>query len=292
MENEEQNYLAQVDPYLVSPKAFHLEMPLYHELDLSNGTVLENVFDLMAYSGTIDAYCIWCDKESVFDTTQHLNLDDLPGYQKYQRLEYWKKGHKDGFSRITHRCSRDANHQYYIYYFKEGDLFLKIGQWPSTADFQIPQAEKYRKLLTEEQYKEFTRGIGLAAHGVGIGSFVYMRRIFEDLIEDAHMQTQSAQKDFPNDAYAKAKMDERIQLVKDFLPRFLAENRKLYAILSKGIHDLSEEECLQYFEAVKVGIEQILDEKIIQKEKAEKAAKAREAIQKVHGEITNEHKKQ
>ena len=57
--------------------------------------------------------------------------------------------------------------------------------------------------------------------------------------------------------------------------------------MSKGIHDLSEEECLQYFETVKIGIEQILDEKIIKKEKAEKAAKAREAIQKAHGNIAN-----
>jgi len=36
---------------------------------------------------------------------------------------------------------------------------------------------------------------------------------------------------------------------------------------------------------VKIGIEQILDEKIIQKEKADKAIRAREAIQKVHGKI-------
>ena len=76
-------------------------------------------------------------------------------------------------------------------------------------------------------------------------------------------------------------------MVENYLPEFLVENRSLYAILSKGIHDLSEDECLKYFETVKIGIEQILDEKIIQKEKAEKAAKAREAIQKAHGNLTN-----
>ena len=38
---------------------------------------------------------------------------------------------------------------------------------------------------------------------------------------------------------------------------------------------------------MKIGIEQILDEKIIKKEKADKALKAREAIQKAHGKINN-----
>ncbi|MEK7663823.1 MAG: hypothetical protein AAB340_00010 [Patescibacteria group bacterium] len=155
------------------------------------------------------------------------------------------------------------------------------------ADFQIPQVEKYRKILGEEEYKEFTRGIGIAAHSVGIGSFVYLRRVFENLIEEAHAKAKAENTDFPNEEYLKARMDDKIKMVKDYLPEFLVENRNLYAILSKGIHDLTEDEYLQYFETVKIGIEQILDEKIIQKEKAEKAAKAREAIQKAHGKIAN-----
>jgi len=83
------------------------------------------------------------------------------------------------------------------------------------------------------------------------------------------------------------KMDKKIEIVQNYLPKFLVENRSLYSILSKGVHELDEEECLQYFESVKIGIEQILDEKIIQKEKVEKAAKARKAIQKVHRELAS-----
>jgi transcriptional regulator of heat shock response len=148
----------------------------------------------------------------------------------------------------------------------------------------MPQAEKYRKILGSTQYKEFTRGIGLAAHGVGIGSFVYLRRIFENLIEESHIKAQEDEA-FAEDEYVRARMDDKIKIVSEYLPEFLVENRSLYSILSRGIHELTEQECLQYFEAVKLGIEQILDEKIIQKEKGEKAAKAREAIQKVHDTI-------
>jgi hypothetical protein len=114
-----------------------------------------------------------------------------------------------------------------------------------------------------------------------------LRRIFENLIEEAHEKTVVENKEFSNDEYIKAKMDEKIKMVKDYLPEFLVENRSLYSILSKGIHDLTEDECLQYFETVKIGIEQILDEKIIQKEKELKAEKARKAIQNAHGNLTN-----
>lgn len=281
--SEEQNINFQVDPYLESPKKFHLEMPLYHGFDLSIGAVAEKVYECISYYGTIDAYCIWCEKESVFDTEERIHTTP---YQRQTELDAWIRS-GGGFSRVVHSCTRVKNHNYYAYYFKEGNFFTKIGQFPSVADFQIPQAEKYRKILGEEQYKEFTRGIGLAAHGVGIGSFVYLRRVFENLIEEAHEKARLENKEFSNGEYLKARMDDKIKIVKDHLPEFLVENRNLYAILSTGVHDLTENECLQYFETVKIGIEQILDEKIIKKEKAEKAAKAREAIQKAHGKLTN-----
>lgn len=274
-----------LDPYLESPKIFNLEMPLYHNFDLSVGTVAEKIYNYLSYNDTIDAYCIWCEKESVFNITKKIFGFPDSSRSEFSGFQAWlKRG--DMFDRIIYQCTREKDHSYYIYYLKEGMLFTKIGQWPSSADLQIPQAEKYRKILGEDQYKEFIRGIGIAAYGVGIGSFVYLRRIFENLIEEARVKAQDSINNFPDDEYQESKMDKKIKILKDYLPEFLVENRILYSILSKGIHELSEKECLRYFEPVKIGIEQILDEKIVQKEKLEKAAKAREAIQKVHRELT------
>jgi hypothetical protein len=275
---EEQNIEVQPDPYLESPKAFHLEMPPYHNFDLSTKSISNKIFEILSNEETIDAYCIWCEKEGVFRAYNYLS-DNVS-------VPYWTTRH-DGLIKIEYRCTRNDSHAYHTYYFKAGNFLTKVGQFPSVADFQIPQVESYRKILDEEQYKEFTRGIGLSAHGVGIGSFVYLRRVFENLIEEAHVKAQSEDKGFSDQNYMKARMDDKIQMVKDYLPEFLVENRTLYAIMSKGIHDLSEDECLQYFETVKIGIEQILDEKITAKEKADKAKKAREAIQKTHGKISN-----
>jgi len=269
----------QPDLYLESPKVFHLEMPLYRSYDLLIGSVKEKIYELMTFSGTIDAYCVWCKKDSVFESSSSSRWV----------FEQWLSQIEDDLQKFSWSCAHNSNHRYRSYYFtpKGSNTFQKVGQFPSVADFQIPQVGKYRKILGEDQYKEFTRGIGVAAHGVGIGSFVYLRRVFENLIEEAYTKAQAENKEFKKGEYQKAKMDEKIKMVKNYLPEFLVENRSLYAILSKGIHDLSEDECLQYFETVKIGIEQVLDEKIIQKEKVEKAQKAREAIQKAHGNLTN-----
>jgi len=281
MPNEEEQLLntaEQEDAHLQSPKVFHLEMPLYRDFDLSIKSIERKIYDLLSNRETIDAYCIWCGKEGVFKAYDYLS-DNVS-------VPRWTT-RNNGLITIEYQCTRNNSHAYHSYYFKSGNFFTKVGQFPSVADFQIPQSEKYRKILEDEQYKELTKGIGLSAHGVGIGSFVYLRRVFENLIEEAHIKAQEGVGDFSEENYIKARMDEKIKMVKDYLPEFLVENRNLYAILSKGIHELGEDECLQYFETVKIGIEQILDEKIIQKEKAEKAIKAREAIQKVHGKINN-----
>jgi len=260
------------DKYLNSPKEFHLQMPLYHVIDISDEKTAYEVYELLSYSGTLDAYCIWCKKDSVFEAEEY-NSETLITWEVL-----------DKFDRIVYKCTRDNSHKYYSYFLKRDKSFQKIGQFPSVADFQIPQAEKYRNILGKEKYKELTRGIGLAAHGVGIGSFVYLRRIFEQLIEEAHKE--AGKKRFPEKKYSKSRMDEKIKLLEDYLPKFLVENRSLYTILSKGIHELDESECLEYFDAVRIGIEQILDEKIVQQEKEKKAKEAKEAVQTVSQKIS------
>ncbi len=81
-------------------------------------------------------------------------------------------------------------------------------------------------------------------------------------------------------------MTEKIALLSDHLPVFLVENRSLYGILSKGVHDLTEEECLSFFPAVKVAIELILDDKLEQMERDRKVKKAKAAINTIASSIT------
>ncbi len=50
-------------------------------------------------------------------------------------------------------------------------------------------------------------------------------------------------------------------MLKKYLPELIVTNRKLYSVLSIGIHRLTEELCDQVFEPVRNGIYAMLEEK-------------------------------
>lgn len=177
-------------------------------------------------------------------------------------------------------CTHDNSHVFKFSYMlqKEGTYpneFLtltKIGQYPSIKDLNVEHIKSYQKLL--KQYKrEYTTALGLYSAGVGIGSFVYLRRIIEFLLETAFSKAEKDRK-ITKEKYKKERVNERIKLLKDYLPPFMVENTIIYGVLSKGIHELSEEECKDMFPILKNCIELILDEEnaIQQKEKKEREA--------------------
>lgn len=257
------------------PEIF-LELPLYTEINYGGEDQIYDRHNSLKYPEfTLDCFCVHCKSESVFRPIK--NKRDLTYYETIER----------GTHITRFLCSRDAKHQLiFIFYFSE-NVFQKIGQNPSIADLQKPDIQKYHKILGDEKFKEFSRAVGLVAHGVGIGSFVYLRRIFESLIEEAH-QIASKQKGWDEDEYSMCRVEEQIEKLKDYLPEFLVKNRKIYSILSKGIHELSEEECLTHFEALKVGIEIILDQKLEEKKREEKIKRAEISIQSVHNSLKTE----
>jgi hypothetical protein len=186
--------------------------------------------------------------------------------------------HYGGPAQITVRCKRwDDLMEFFIYYNQETGILMKVGQYPSIADFHIHEVKQYNKVLSKEKLREFTRAIGLAANGVGIGSFVYLRRIFEGLIEEAHTAART-DAGWNEELFTRGRMTDKIQLLEAHLPPFLVENRALYGILSTGVHSLTEDDCLAHFDTVRVGIELILDEKL---EASERKRKVEEAKQKL-----------
>jgi hypothetical protein len=67
------------------------------------------------------------------------------------------------------------------------------------------------------------------------------------------------------------------------LPPFLVEHPQLYGILSRGVHELTEQECLANFDALKVAIDVILDEKLIAFERERQGREAKLAIGRISG---------
>lgn len=190
------------------------------------------------------------------------------------------------------RCKRYGTFLHYLIHveYAEDDRnniisISKVGQYPSVADFHIGQVRKYNKILPKDKMQEFTKAIGLAANGVGIGSFVYLRRIFEYLVFEASELAKDKNKEFDIDRFKTARMNEKIQMLSGILPDFLVENQSIYGILSKGIHELSEEECKEYFSILRESIEMILDEKLEANQKELKKESIKQTLSQIAGKL-------
>lgn len=257
----------------LEPYNFFFELPLYTPIEITSQDLLD-FGKLVTFHGRLDGYNPELKEQSTFLASIRAPYG---GTITYTPNNY----DKPAVAELT--CLR--SNAIFTYYFQTYQkkittnfYLIKIGQIPSIADFHISQIKDYSGVLPKEQMKELTRAIGLAANGIGIGSFIYLRRIFEYLIEDAH-QKASCSPDWDEEAYQKNRVIEKIGMLKSELPDFLVQHKQLYGILSKGVHELEEAECLRYFMPVRTGIELILDEKVTEKERAEKRAKASLAIQ-------------
>jgi hypothetical protein len=252
------------------PKSFYFELPIYTPTKIETPEDEAALEGLLEDTSSIDYYNPTLGENSTYNVK--------PLYNKHlsQFMEYGGMG----FALLS--CVRTHEQYYFFYYYDiESKVFMKVGQYPSIATFHISQVKKYNKILSKDKLREFTKAIGLAANGVGIGSFVYLRRIFEGLIAEARDKARAGQ-DWNEEAFSRSRMADRIELLRDYLPSFLVENKTLYGILSVGIHALTEEDCLAYFETVKVGIELILDEKLEAFQKQKKIEEARLKIASVN----------
>lgn len=255
---------------LPTPEEIYLTHPLYEPIEFDEAHS-EQGYAVKYFSGTMDSYCPACGSHSIFERIPPSTPADV---------DAWAIDH---LFEVVFKCTRERgkkDHQLYFLFRVKGRSIEKIGQYPSLAELGLYDVKQYSKALERKYFKELTRAIGLAAHGVGVGSFVYLRRIFESLIELAHQEA-SLSSTWSETEYLKARVSEKIEMLKAQLPLFLVENRAMYGILSKGIHELTEEECLSAFPVLKVGIEIILDAKLRQLEEQRKIEEARKALQRL-----------
>jgi hypothetical protein len=224
-----------------------------------------------------DCFCTFCEKPSTFRTERVNNHN--------QYLEAATQGRilENDVIPLHMHCQRDNNH-IYTYIFEAHDRIVeKIGQNPSMESIARSDLQRFRPILGQGYFAELHRAGGLISHGIGIGSFVYLRRVFERLIavhrkefEDEHGVVEG---------FDGLRMDEKIEALKSALPRALVQNRAVYGILSKGVHELDEETCKRYFPIVRGAILTILEADYQAREKERADKELTEAIAKLAGEI-------
>jgi hypothetical protein len=138
---------------------------------------------------------------------------------------------------------------------EERRFFLqKVGQYPSLRR-EVPVS--LRALISAEDADLLKKGLTSEGTGYGIGAFAYYRRVVENVI-DKLLDSLAAYASAEGDArFASAvaelknaqQASHKIEAVKDLLPPSLRLGGfnplgKVYEQLSVGIHELTDEECL------------------------------------------------
>jgi len=271
---------------------FVFNVPLYHVIDVNTGyNDIIKPLQRKNKSITVEGYNPIHKKDSTFylerglgellncETGMYGNVVQL--YNKYSEDIYKECNIKS----IIFKCQRYLDDiSIFVFHDFNNSIIVKVGQYPSVADIHIGQVKQYDKVLERPVLREFTKAIGLAANGVGIGSFVYLRRIFEKLIVDAFNDAKAGG-NIDVEQFEKQRMDEKIKTLHSYLPTFIVEHSSIYGILSKGIHELSEDECLEYFDTMRASIEMILDQRVELKKKKKKEEEVKKKIDAITAKL-------
>lgn len=259
-----------------------LESPLYRRFERDDSSI-RLLRDML---GPIDVHCPLCRKNSVFSRE-----DQTPGQAMAGVVSTGHDGliRPDEFKPNTFsmhfKCSRVSDHKLHFHFRVDHDSIMKYGEYPSRIDRLHPDLQKYEKSLGD-YFNDYRSAMMFQSHGFGIGAFVYLRRVFERVLRDVATKKYEATKSWSYDDWRKGKRIEDV--IKDLsavLPDFLLDNKVLYGVLSKGIHDLDEEECLTAFPVVRAATEEILDDIIVSQQKAKRREGVSKQLQDVQSKL-------
>jgi len=243
----------------------------------------------LAYAeARFDLYCDECAQIRTFHRPETTNANEYNRLVRNAHDDRETMGRDPNYpTQARFFCTRDLEHSVDVFVVLHAGVELeKIGQRPSLADLSAQDINAYSPILTVSQLSELKKGVGLFAHGVGIGSIVYLRRTLEYLVADAEQQLLATGASLP---YApNERMQEKIRALQAYLPAFIVANRPMYGILSAGIHNLSEADCLAMFppclEGLKLGLQELAD-KHARQQRVTAAGKALQAEQSRIAEI-------
>lgn len=270
---------APVPPFV---KSLCLEHSLYAAIQLNPERDQQYLNSLKFGPQLFDAHCVYCGQSATFRTSSDRKPADVAHVERLRGVaggDAPKRLTFEGGQFALHLwCSRHPKHHLYSFYFDYNaaqSVLMKVGQTPSLEDVAGADIERYRKILGAE-FAELRRATGLFAHGIGIGSFVYLRRIFENLVEAARS---TADPTGEREAeFRKMRMTDRVSELAEFLPPAVVQYKDTYGILSLGLHELTEAECRRYFPVVRAAVIMMLEQRYEAAEKAKVIAELDRAV--------------
>lgn len=225
---------------------FLAEESLYTPFVYEHSSFLE----FLKLENSIDCFCEGCKRESVFLDVVDISL-------------------KDEIYTLQFSCARDKSHKITFVVLSTPNGFEKIAQVPPSISGSLSKTEKYRDLIGDEYYDEYLKGINSYNNGMAVGAFIYFKRILEMLIFDKFALNME-EVSIPLADFRKLSFGEKLKKLEKFLPRIFMQNIPSYEMVSRHIHDLSEEDCRAYFPFLRSTLELILDDTLFEIEQMKK----------------------
>jgi hypothetical protein len=225
---------------------------------------------------SIDEYCTCCSRNKSFIYSGNGLTGGVRDIGVYSNADtrYFSNGPGGGpflgeYFRlsIVLRCATCNENHFFSLLYIDGNL-IKLGQYPSFTTDSINDIRKYKNIISQ-CYNELVKSFNAYSQDMGVASFVYLRRIFERLIDEKYTGKSNKFIDKLNTVEKKHRIiPEEIKEIKG----------QLYAVLSKGVHEYQDDECLKLYPILKAVIILILDEELADKEKKRIASEAKKAI--------------
>lgn len=216
------------------------------------------------------------------------------------RAEYNVRcANKDNDVFATYKCSNcNVNEKKYSLNVQRIDksmdcIITKYGEIPL---FGPPLSNRLASLFGSDR-ELFLKGFKSENQGLGIGAFSYYRRVIENQKNRIFDEIISVAKTFNEDANLISELEEAkkenqftksIERIKHALPQALLVKGHnpltlLHQVLSDGIHDRNDEECLELATSIRVLLTELL-------EKIEQTLKDKDQVNKALSALLNKQK--
>lgn len=164
-------------------------------------------------------------------------------------------------------------------------VLIKIGQYPSLQEFAVIDFKGFNKVLDSLKIKtDYRNAIRNHINGDNIAAYVYLRRIVEQIVRESFLNNKE-KLNISDEEFDRYRTKEKISVLKDYLPKFLHDNKEIYSVVSAGIHSLDEQQCERYYDIIINAIDIMLHQEEARREEAEMMKKTTIGIQTAVGEI-------
>lgn len=219
-------------------------------------------------------------KDTVFEIKNYAFPTLIDGIRTYKSQTLLFPNEDEGIIHYVFRCTMEQDHYYtmdLLYRIQNGSIEIrKIGQKPLNTDLKESRSNEYKKILDiYDSFEDYRHYEQCASRNLLAGACTYLRRVLEKMVNNK-LEALGVGK--CTDVF-DAKFEEKLKMVKDQFDEDVRDSIKnSWRLLSKGIHELNNDEIKDFYKLVVEVVNIQLQSEKEKKEREEKRTQLRNEI--------------